>query len=298
MEYIEIRNIKKDFNGKVVLDVDKLNIKRGEIVAIIGKNGSGKSTLLKIISGLLYQSSGVCKIDGLDNRDKGIKGISKFVLESGKGYYDYLTAKENISYFLSLNKINLDSKNLEKLNSYIKYFDFEKNIDKKVRDLSQGNRQKLSLIITLMTNPKIICLDEPTNGLDISSVNLFMAFLYNLSKNENKTILFTSHDFLFLKSLNARIILMDNGKIRLDRSSRDIFKDDYLEKTIIEIDIRYFDSLKELKNTKYEFLDNKAILSVYDKNEVKYILSKFDVLSVEKKPLTTDDIFYKVIAND
>lgn len=298
MSYIEIKDLKKYFKSNLILDVDSLNIEKGEIVAIIGKNGSGKSTLLKIISGILFQTSGICSVCGLSNQDKRIKQISKFVLESGKGYYDYLTANENISYFLYLNKVKLDKSNKELLNFYIQYFEFENNLDKKVSELSQGNRQKLSLIITLMTKPDIICLDEPTNGLDVSAVNLFMSFLYKLSKQENKTIIFTSHDLSFLKNLNSRIILIDNGKISLDKCSGELFVNSDTEKTIIETDGKNVDILKTLKMTKYEFLNDRIFLSVYDKNEVKFILSNVDVYSVKNSPLTSDDIFFKVISND
>ncbi len=122
MNYIEKKNLKKIFNENLVLDIQNLNIDKGEIVAIVGKNGSGKSTLLKIISGILFQNSGTCMIDGIDNRNKYIKQISKFVLESGKGYYDYLTSNENILYFLSLNRVKLDTDNSKVLDFYIDYF--------------------------------------------------------------------------------------------------------------------------------------------------------------------------------
>lgn len=298
MNYIEIKNLKKIFNENLVLDIQNLNIDKGEIVAIVGKNGSGKSTLLKIISGILFQNSGTCMIDGIDNRNKYIKQISKFVLESGKGYYDYLTSNENILYFLSLNRVKLDTDNSKVLDFYIDYFSFKDNLNKKVSELSQGNRQKLSLIITLMTDPDIICLDEPTNGLDISSINLFMRFLYKISKEKQKTIIFTSHDLSFLRSLNSRVLLIDNGKVSLDRKSDELFLINNLEKTVLEIDIKYIDILKNLDTVKYEFYEEKILISVYDKKDLDYLLSNVSIYSFKKEPLDTEDIFFKVITND
>lgn len=159
MSYIEINGVDKFYDQKKVLDIPHLEIQRGEIVALLGKNGSGKSTLLKIISVLLYPTHGHCTIEGISSSDPRMKHTSKFVLESGKGYYDYLTAQENIDYFLSLNKVNMKKEeNIQKLNSYVKNLYFEEHLDKKCQELSQGNRQKLPLIVLLMTNPDIICL--------------------------------------------------------------------------------------------------------------------------------------------
>lgn len=298
MTYIKISDLHKSFKDREVLNIKDLAINKGEIVALLGKNGSGKSTLLKIISGLLFPTSGKCEIDGVRSTDKRIRHISKFVLESGQGYYDYLTAIENINYFLSLNKIDMKiEENKRKLGFYADKLLFNDHLNKKVSELSQGNRQKLSIIVLLMTNPEIICLDEPTNGLDISSVNLLMGILYDICKNEGKTILFTSHDILFTKSLNSRVIIMNQGRIMADASSEKLFNDIDVNKSLIEIANKDMKILEELKFTKYEFKDDRILLSVYKDEEKKYILERAEVFSMKTVPTSLDDIFFKVISN-
>lgn len=298
MSYIEIQNVQKYYKKNKVLDVESLKINKNEIVAFLGKNGSGKSTLLKIISGVLYPSNGLCEIKGLKSTDKSVKDFSKFVLESGQGYYDYLTAWENIQYFLSLNNVNINDRNQKsKFELYVDKLLFREHLNKKVSGLSQGNRQKLSIIVMLMNDPEIICLDEPTNGLDISAVNLFMSILYEVCKNEHKTILFTTHDILFTKSLNARVIVMNEGKIILDKPSGELFENMEVNKTLIQISAGDVKKLEKLKHTKYEFKEDKILLSVYHEEDKKYIFENAQVFSVQTKPITLDDIFFKVISN-
>ena len=265
--YIQFNNIKKSFDGNTVLDVENLQIEKGEIVSIIGKNGSGKSTLIKILCGLLYQDQGECMVDNISNKNSKIREHTKLVLESGGGYYDYLTATENIMYFLGLNHVNY---NENEVNNLMDKLDFTEFRDKKVSELSQGNRQKLSLIVTLLTNPDIICLDEPTNGLDINSMNILLNFLHKIAVEDQKTVIFTSHDLSFMKNINSRLILINEGKIVL---------------------------LDNLKKTKYEFTDNSIILSVYDEDEKEFLLKNCDIISMRKESLNAEDVYFRVISN-
>lgn len=292
--YIDFKNIEKSFDNEEVLNINSLEIEKGEIISIIGKNGSGKSTLIKILCGLLYQDTGQCIIDGISNKDRKVRNLTKLVLESGGGYYDYLTAMENIKYFLSLNRVTY---NETKVNELIEVLDLVEHKDKKVSVLSQGSRQKLSLIITLLTNPDIICLDEPTNGLDISSMNVLLNFLHKLAKEYNKTIIFTSHDLAFMKNINSRLILMDKGKIVLDKKSNDLFESKEIEKTIIEIPIDDRDILKLLSKTKYEFTDDTIKLYIYEDEEKQIILENSQILNMSSEPLTAEDIYFRVISN-
>lgn len=292
--YIDFKNIEKSFDNKEVLNINSLEIEKGEIISIIGKNGSGKSTLIKILCGLLYQDTGECIINGISNKDRKVRNLTKLVLESGGGYYDYLTAMENIKYFLSLNRVTY---NETKVNELIEVLDLVEHKDKKVSVLSQGSRQKLSLIITLLTNPDIICLDEPTNGLDISSMNVLLNFLHKLAKEYNKTIIFTSHDLAFMKNINSRLILMDKGKIVLDKKSNDLFESKEIEKTIIEIPIDDRDILSLLSKTKYEFTDDTIKLYIYEDEEKQIILENSQILNMSSEPLTAEDIYFRVISN-
>ncbi len=211
-EMIELKEVSKSFKGNLVLDNINLEISKGEIISFIGENGSGKSTLIKMIAGLIYQDEGLITIFGIDNHKKKALKKCEFVFESGQGFYGYLTAFENIRYFLGLNKINFNSV-LDEYNFLCEQFNFNQYINKKVDELSQGNRQKMALITSLLSQPKVLILDEPTNGLDDKSINILSEILISKNRDENMTILITSHEMNFMKKINSKIILVENKKI-------------------------------------------------------------------------------------
>lgn len=211
-EMIELKEVSKSFKGNLVLDNINLEISKGEIISFIGENGSGKSTLIKMIAGLIYQDEGLITIFGIDNHKKKALKKCEFVFESGQGFYGYLTAFENIRYFLGLNKINFKSV-LDEYNFLCEQFNFNQYINKKVDELSQGNRQKMALITSLLSQPKVLILDEPTNGLDDKSINILSEILISKNRDENMTILITSHEMNFMKKINSKIILVENKKI-------------------------------------------------------------------------------------
>ena len=127
MTDISISNLKKAFHGKVVLDIPQFTASKSEIISVLGVNGAGKSTFIKTISGLLLQDEGQVNICGYSNFSPKIHQVTKFVLESGKGYYDYLTANQNIDYFLKLNKA---SRSDLALNIAVLFQNFLKELDK------------------------------------------------------------------------------------------------------------------------------------------------------------------------
>ncbi len=300
MDRISISKVKKIYDGKTVLDIGSLEINKGEIVAVLGKNGSGKSTLIKIISGLLYQDNGEVKIFNLDNKDKNLRNITKFVQESGKGYYDYLSSEENIDYFLGLNKVN-KKEILERLDDLVSRFEFKQHMDKKVSELSQGNRQKLSIIISLLTDPKILLLDEPTNGLDLVTSDFLLRNLKKISEEEKMTILLTTHDLNFINSLDVRCIILEEGKIIADDRIANLVKDTEFEAFEIIINNNMSKKLEALNienKIRYSFNEDNIILKIYDKDIKDLVLENIEIEEYRKSELNIEDIYYKVINNE
>jgi len=295
MKTIDIQSIKKIYHGVTVLDVPALTINQGSITAIIGKNGSGKTTLLKLIAGLLYPTEGTVSIFNIASTAKQMQEYCKLVLESGSGYYDYLTAWENITYFLGLNKLWI--KNIqEKLTSLLKQFNFMQHIHKKVSELSQGNRQKLAIIIALLTEPRILCLDEPTNGLDVNAANLLLNNLKQIALNCGTTIVFTTHDLLFMKSIDARIIVLKNGFITYDGKLMQ-FKENQLDKTVFTFSETQIDTLNTLcvENCRTEYSEGKVFLHVYDTKTKTIILNTLEIEEMHHQVMEIEDLFFTVM---
>ena len=142
---LELVNIHKTFNlgtinEKKALDGVNLQLNEGDFVTVIGGNGAGKSTFIKLLAGIFLQDKGEVRVYGVSNRSKKIHSLVKFVLESGQGLYSYLTAMENLQYFLSLNGIALSHIKAE-VDVLCDQLAFTPYKDTLVSELSQGNRQ-------------------------------------------------------------------------------------------------------------------------------------------------------------
>ncbi len=299
MNEIKVQNLKKRFHNKLVLDIPQLNVNAGEIVSIVGINGAGKSTLIKIISGLLLQDEGSVEVYEHLNNSALIHQDVKFVLESGRGYYEYLSANQNIDYFLHLNGISR-SQVKNDLEYLIDKLDFRSHMDKLVSELSQGTRQKLSLIIALLCKPKVLCLDEPTNGLDVVAKRQFAKLLQELSQEKGTIILMTTHDVFFVKEVSTSICVLSKGEIKKKGSFYDVFGDNHnWIKYRIGIDDHALPLLeKRYPNMKYQSEDNCILLETKDIQIKNDILRHFDVVFYEEIQESIEEILFEVLNND
>lgn len=299
MSEVGVYNIKKSFHGKIVLNIPKFEVDKGEVVSIVGANGAGKSTLIKIISGLMFQDSGNVFVFGNSNDSVAIHQDVKFVLESGRGYYEYLTADQNIDYFLHLNSISRNhiKKDLENL---FEVLEFNAYTNVLVSELSQGTRQKLSLIIALLCNPKVLCLDEPTNGLDIIAKKQFAKLLQALSQEKGTIVLMTTHDIYFAKEISTKVCVMNGGEIQQQGSFSEIFgKNNRWIKYRIGISYSDKESFeKQFSELSYHVDNERLIVEVKDSHIKKHIFNNFDIIFLEEIEESIEEILYEVINHD
>ena len=218
-------NINKNFGRSIALNNVNLQIKWGEIFILIGPNGSGKSTLVKTLSMLSTPDSGSIKIAGTNIKNNPIylRHITG-TLTHNSLLYDQLSGFENLVFtakLFNLKNYEIDIKKLAKrLEIYEKIFD-------PVYTLSHGTKKKISLIKSILHQPKILILDEPDSGLDINSQNNLNNIILE-QKELNKTILFTTHNIETAIEIGDRIGIIKNGKIIDIRQAKD------LNKTLIE----------------------------------------------------------------
>ncbi len=203
MNIIEVKNVTKKFDDKIIVDSLTLNVKQGETIGIVGRNGSGKTVLLKMICGLYIPTSGDITINSnKSNAEKlGVLIDSNF-LSSETGFYNLkllsqlgVKIKEDKIYEM-LNLVGLDPYNKTKYKNY-----------------STGMKQRLKLANALMYDSEILILDEPFNGLDKDSVNHFRNIILQYKK-QKKTILLTSHNYEDIKLLCDKIYEMDKGILK------------------------------------------------------------------------------------
>lgn len=166
----EVKGIHKQYNNKTILHNISFEIPESNITVILGKNGAGKTTLIKLMLGMISADKGDILFKGeklLDIGHSYYQNVSA-VLESVDNVYPFLTGKQNIEYFIGLSKQSISYMN-DSIQALIDEFDLRDAIDEPVGGYSRGMLQKLSLIISLMTNAEVLFLDEPTLGLDFQS---------------------------------------------------------------------------------------------------------------------------------
>ena len=258
---LEIKGLKKSFKAKEVLKNLNLSINEGEIVCLLGNNGAGKTTLINCILRMIQANSGSILLDGRDiftYKNKEYFSKVNALLESSVNVYDYLTGWQNIEYFSGL--LNIDSGN-EKIKTYISLFELEEAIHEAVGTYSRGMRQKLALLIALMSSPKLLLLDEPTLGLDIQSKLSVIQILNTIIKTEKIAVLLTSHQMDVVQKLQSRILILKDGVVhefdKTDYEDKDLYIVSYIKDNKLESDaVRgSFQDIYQSYYKKYEILE-------------------------------------------
>ena len=258
---LEIKGLKKSFKAKEVLKNLNLSINEGEIVCLLGNNGTGKTTLINCILRMLQADAGSIFLEGRDiSTYKNEEYFSKVnaLLESSVNVYDYLTGWQNIEYFSGLQ--NIDSGN-EKIKTYISLFELKEAIHEAVGTYSRGMRQKLALLIALMSSPKLLLLDEPTLGLDIQSKLSVIQTLNTIIKTEKIAVLLTSHQMDVVQKLQSRILILKDGVVhafdKTDYEDKDLYTVSYIKDSVMESDtIRgSFQDIYQSYYGKYEIME-------------------------------------------
>ena len=258
---LEIKGLKKSFKAKEVLKNLNLSIKEGEIVCLLGNNGAGKTTLINCILRMIQADAGSILLDGRDIFTyKNEEYFSKVnaLLESSVNVYDYLTGWQNIEYFSGL--LNIDSGN-EKIKTYISLFELEEAIHEAVGTYSRGMRQKLALLIALMSSPKLLLLDEPTLGLDIQSKLSVIQILNTIIKTEKIAVLLTSHQMDVVQKLQSRILILKDGVVhefdKTDYEDKDLYTVSFIKDNVPECDtVRgSFQDIYQSYYGKYEIME-------------------------------------------
>ena len=215
----------RKYEDILALDNVSFEISKNELVGFIGPNGAGKTTTLKILSGILYPTSGKVSVLGFspfEKKEAFLKQISFVMGQRNQLIWD-LPAID--TFLLNKEIYELDEetfkKNLQKLTAI---FSAENLIQKPVKMLSLGERMKMEFIAALLHQPKIIFLDEPTIGLDIFSQEAIRNFIKNYQKEFQATIILTSHYLEDVKRLAKRLIIINKGKILYDGSLVSIFQ--------------------------------------------------------------------------
>lgn len=203
---IVVTNLIKQFSDCKAVDNISFTCDEGTIVGFVGKNGAGKSTTIRCIMDFIRPTSGTCKLDNYDSV-LNAKEIRDYIgyMPSDTMFYPNTTSRSLFTFLLKIGNHGFDQ--LEELAKY-----FELDLDKKIGELSLGNRKKVSIMQLLLKNKEVLILDEPTNGLDPLMQEKFFSLLVK-EKEKGKTIFLSSHNLSEIEKYCDRALIIKDGKI-------------------------------------------------------------------------------------
>ena len=280
---IEIRKLKKKYDDNFELGEINLDIPSGYVIGLIGENGAGKTTLIKSILSIINIDSGDIKIFNKNNKDEYLVKEEIGVVLDGMFFPEIMTINDINIVMKSIYK-NWDS---ELFNKYLREFKLSKS--KKIKELSKGMRKKLEIVTALSHHPKLLILDEPTSGLDPVVRNDILEIFLDFIRDEEHTILFSTHITSDLEHIADKIVFIDNGKVILNEN-KDELLDNYgaLKCSIDSFSKIDKDDIIRYKKNKY----NYEIL-VSDRNKIS---KKYKDCVVDK--ITLEDLMILVIKGE
>lgn len=329
MNAIEVKNLNKEFTFsvkdekkgfwnnllnpkkkkvKAVHDIN-FSVKRGERIAFIGPNGAGKSTTIKMLTGILFPSSGKIKVLGLNPQIDRKKLAYKIgtVFGQRSQLFPNLPLTESMYFFGVM--YDLENREiLKRIDELCKIFDLNDFANQPVRKLSLGQRMRAEVACALIHKPEIIFLDEPTIGLDVVSKKSLRELLLKLNKEEGTTIFLTSHDVGDIESLCERTVIVNNGEIVKDLPTTELTKTFVHEKYVdiflqnklsvlpeLPDGISYKNIEKAKGSEKIKLIIDLKILNISE--SLKQILSLFEVIDIEVFDVDLETVIREIYDN-
>ncbi len=268
---LKVENVTKYYDQNLAVDDLSFTINNGEIFGLLGVNGAGKTTTFRMIMGLLEPTKGKITIDGKEVNYDVAEHIG-FLTEE-RSLLTKLTVKEQVLYYAILKGMN-EKDILTKLDYWLNRFGVTEDKNRKLKELSKGNQQKIQFITAIIHEPDLLVLDEPFTGLDPINVELFMDVIKEF-KNKGKMIIFSSHRMEHVELFCEKLVILKKGKAVLSGSLKEI-KKNYQKKIIrLNADIN-IEELKKIKGVIEVEEENLDILVKIESD--KYIEAVFNAI--------------------
>lgn len=287
---LKVKNISKSYGSNLAVDNLSFTVKDGEIFGLLGANGAGKTTTFRIIMGLLEADNGIVTLD--DKKiDYTVTDKIGFVTEE-RSLLTKMTVKDQIVYYGILKGMR-EEIILERLDEWLKKFKIEEYKNRKIKELSKGNQQKIQFISAVINEPKLLILDEPFTGLDPINVEMFKQAIYELQK-KGCSIIFSSHQMEHIEMFCEKLIILVKGKVVLEGYLKDI-KKEYRKKNIHIIGDIDIEKIKSIDGViKVEKLANEYEVKIKDEEVVDSVfksISKNKITKFVVEEPTLNEIF-------
>ena len=226
---LKVEEISKSFKKRKVVDNVSFESKEGEILGFLGANGAGKTTTIRMITGLTSFDNGNVIIDGYNIKNDFEKAMDNVgAIVEIPFLYEYMTGIENIKLFAKLYKASEEG-----VQEAIRVSGLKDRLNDKVKEYSLGMKQGIGLAVALMKQPKLLILDEPTNGLDPMGIRDLREFLKDLAHNKKVSVVVSSHILVEMEQLCDRVVIISDGKIICTKTMDEIEKESSLEDVFI-----------------------------------------------------------------
>ena len=300
-----LKNALKSFFKRKYKEVHAVNnvsfeIKEGEIVGYIGPNGAGKSTTIKMLTGILKPDSGYINVNGYTPFKDRIKYVKEIGVVFGQKSQLWWDIQVSDSFNLLKDIYRIDESEYQKtLKELVELLKLDKFLNKPVRQLSLGERMRCEIAASLLHNPKILFLDEPTIGLDAVSKVQVRKFIKEINKRRKVTVILTSHDMKDIESLADRLIVIGHGTKLYDGSLSGI-KKKFSNKKRLEIIYKKLNAKPNVKNTKLiKKTSDKILLEVdMDKTTISNVIKEYtkvcEISDVNVYEDSIDDVIVKL----
>lgn len=243
MNVLEAKGLKKKLGKREIIKGINLSVKEGEIFGFLGPNGAGKTTTIRMLVGLIAPNEGKIKICGKDlqkNKEEALKNVGAVV--ENPELYKYLSGRENLMQIARIRKVSK-----EEVDSLIELVGLKDRIDDKVKKYSLGMKQRLGLAAALIGEPKLLILDEPTNGLDPSGIIDFREVVKKAAKEKNMAVFISSHILSEVQNLCDRVAFTNGGVIKSIEDIHDNTMDTELDSLTLIVSSNEDEAVKVLK---------------------------------------------------
>ena len=292
---LKVKNVTKKYGDLVAVNNLSFEVADGEIFGLLGLNGAGKTTTFRMILGLLDDYTGEILIDG-EHINYKISDKIGFLTEE-RSLLTKLTVLEQIIYYGSLKSMK-ETDIIKRLDYLLDRFGISEYKNKKIKELSKGNQQKVQFISAIINEPKLLILDEPFSGLDPINVELFKEMILELKK-KGTSIIFSSHRMEHVELFCEKLVVLVKGKSVLEGRLKDI-KKNYKKKNLIvkgNIDPKEIASLKGV--VKVDKVRDEYIISIENEDYVSSIFKKIskydDILKFSVEDPSLNEIFISIV---
>ncbi|MBK7104563.1 MAG: ABC transporter ATP-binding protein [Ignavibacteriae bacterium] len=295
---IEISNLTKKFKNLTAVNNLNLNVYKGDVFGFLGPNGAGKSTTIRMLLTLIKPTSGNIKIFGKDLAQHRKEILAKVgAIVEKPDFYLYLTAYKNLEILGKMSGISISKKNIMEI---LELVGLDKRYNSKVKTFSHGMKQRLGIAQTLLHNPELIILDEPTTGLDPQGMKEIRDLIIFLSKEKGKTIFLSSHILREIELIANRMVIINKGKNIIEGDVKELLINDKHEVEInfkSEINIQEILSNSVFSNNNFTILNSQLKINLAEE-KIPHLIKFFvennvEIFSVERKN-SLEDYFLKI----